>query len=356
MPMRSPSCGVADRVLQQLVQRDRQPVAVDHHRDVGDRTQRPLARRRHPPALEQLVDERLQARLGRQQEARRGSALDQQQLVDQPLHPLQLGHHRVADGADLLVAGAVVAAEQVDVAARDRDRRQQLVRRVGDEVALALQRRPQVRGQPVALGHGVLAAAHVVDHGQEHQPHQRHLGQLRPVLTGAVHGQQRHGAGRQRHEGDAGDRAPGAPHAVPVEQREADVDQVERHRLPAVGAVVGDQHQHRHQVQAGEPYPGDLQPVLDEQVPCLGAVHGVKRTPAGPRVARRSNRPRRCARRRPTPPPRTKPTFDGQSARGLPVSSSVFRPDSTIIQPWPETDSAVMGAPSSWSCTTRSRQ
>ena len=47
---------------------------------------------------------------------------------------------------------------------------------------------------------------------------------------------------------------------------------------------------------------------------------------------------------------------DHQPARGLPVSSSVFRPDSTIIQPWPETDSAVMGAPSSWSCTTRSRQ
>src|SRR5262249_61050525 len=45
----------------------------------------------------------------------------------------------------------------------------------------------------------------------------------------------------------------------------------------------------------------------------------------------------------------------GQPASGLPVSTSVFSPLSTYIQP-PATLSAVFGAPSSWSCTTVSRE
>src|SRR5256885_9227173 len=40
-----------------------------------------------------------------------------------------------------------------------------------------------------------------------------------------------------------------------------------------------------------------------------------------------------------------------QPASGSPVSSSVFRPLSTRVQPGPETLAAVFGAPSSWSCT-----
>jgi NAD(P)-dependent dehydrogenase (short-subunit alcohol dehydrogenase family) len=45
-----------------------------------------------------------------------------------------------------------------------------------------------------------------------------------------------------------------------------------------------------------------------------------------------------------------------QLASGLPVSSSVLRPLRTIIQPVPETLSAVLGAPSSRSWVTVRRQ
>jgi hypothetical protein len=45
-----------------------------------------------------------------------------------------------------------------------------------------------------------------------------------------------------------------------------------------------------------------------------------------------------------------------QPASGWPVSSSVFSPLRTIIQPVPETFEAVCGAPSSWSCVTVSSE
>src|SRR5205814_1716769 len=46
---------------------------------------------------------------------------------------------------------------------------------------------------------------------------------------------------------------------------------------------------------------------------------------------------------------------DVSQVSGLPVSSSVFSPERTYIQPSPATLSAVFGAPSSRSCTSVSR-
>ncbi len=62
--------------------------------------------------------------------------------------------------------------------------------------------------------------------------------------------------------------------------------------------------------------------------------------------------------RRLLPAPRASPDEfqPPNDVSGLPVSSSVFRPLRTIIQPWPETPSAVSGEFSSRSCVTVSRQ
>ena len=68
--------------------------------------------------------------------------------------------------------------EDVDVAAGDRDRRHQVVRDVGEEGALALDHPLPLVGQGGDDGRRPLAAADVPDGCDDHHRHQRHLDQL----------------------------------------------------------------------------------------------------------------------------------------------------------------------------------
>ena len=90
------------------------------------------------------------------------------QAVRDALQPLQLRDH------DAGVVGGrrsgPIRLDQLRVAARDRDRRPQLVRHVADEVALARRRAVDVL-EPVG-------ALDVPDHDAEQDAHDRDLGEL----------------------------------------------------------------------------------------------------------------------------------------------------------------------------------
>ena len=76
-----------------------------------------------------------------------------------------------------------LAPEQLEVAARDRHRRPQLVRDVVEEALLPGEQRARSRRAPRSRSQRVLAPPRVPDHRQEHRRHQRHLEQLAPELV-----------------------------------------------------------------------------------------------------------------------------------------------------------------------------
>ena len=100
-----------------------------------------------------------------------------QQALDDRVDPRQL----VERDFELGLAGSL-RPDQLEVAARDRHRRPQLVRGVVDESLLALEHRAALLratlGDPLRLD----APARVPHHRQEHRRHQRHLEQLTPEL------------------------------------------------------------------------------------------------------------------------------------------------------------------------------
>ena len=119
-----------------------------------------------------------------------------------------------------IVGTCAVAPEQLELAARDRERRQELVRGVVEERAPALD--------------DELPLAHVPHHDEEDQRHQRDLGELGLTLRAHLDRTQReHEDGR--HHGEQREHAvERVPHAQPVDDADADEDEVDGKRLPAV--------------------------------------------------------------------------------------------------------------------------
>ena len=162
----------------------------------------------------------------------RGGALEQEQALQQPRHARELAGDDAVRLLGLLARPGAAAPEHLQVALGDRDRRQHLVRDVGEEDLLPLERGGVLLGQRLGHAHRLLPPLRVEDHGEEHQRHQRHLGLLRPALAAGHDRDQRHAAGRDADEEDAEHRARAPPDAEAVEDREADVDEVERDGLP----------------------------------------------------------------------------------------------------------------------------
>ena len=106
-------------------------------------------------AVPQVLDERLQLdRLG-PQEVCLLRLREQQQIVDEPCHASDLGLDEVLDPPHVARRRIRLGGEHLELPANDRDRRPQLVRGVGDELALAL----ELAGQ---------AVEHVVERVGEH--------------------------------------------------------------------------------------------------------------------------------------------------------------------------------------------
>ena len=118
---------------------------------------------------------------------------------------------------DLLAAGAVRSLQHLEMAARDRHGRAQLVRDVVEEPLLPVEQRGALGRLVLARSATrVLAPARMPDHREEHRRHQRHLEQLAPELLAGEGVAQDQRARRRDHEAehDAG-RAPAPdPEAV----------------------------------------------------------------------------------------------------------------------------------------------
>ena len=143
------SRGVLDGVLREAHHRLGEPLAVGADLPERDRLALPAPRRERGRLRHQLVRELVDVDVLQPQEVGPLGLRERQQVVDEAAHPVQL----VGDEGDRLAPLLGVLAQQLEMAADDRDRRAQLVARVGDEVALAGERGLQ----PVE--HGVERAA-----------------------------------------------------------------------------------------------------------------------------------------------------------------------------------------------------
>ena len=226
------------------------PLAVEHDGAGDIRVGPPRAVGGVLPAVHEVVAEAGHCDPLKVDSVGGGDCLQQQQPVDQPLHAGELGEHDGRRFLDLARLERRLPAEHVEVSAGDRDRRQELVRGVRHELALAVEVGLEFGRQQRGGGHSLLPPADMEHHGQEHQRHQRHLGQLRPRLAAGVNAQQRHDAGRDGDECDPGEHPARPPGPESIEDGEADVDEVKRHRLQPHGRIR--RHQHRHRGEVGE--------------------------------------------------------------------------------------------------------
>ena len=128
---------VLDRVARQVAQRLGEAVgsAASVPSGTGPSSKRRSAVRLS--AVPQLLDERVQVdRLGPQEVGLLGLG-EQQQVVDEPADAGDLGLHEPLDAAHLVAGRVLLRGQHLELAADHRQRRAQLVRGVGDELALA---------------------------------------------------------------------------------------------------------------------------------------------------------------------------------------------------------------------------
>ena len=98
---------------------------------------------------DQLVGELAQRHRLELEEVRALSLRQQQQLLDEAVHPVELAGDQGDRLAPVVLVAEVALGEQLEVPARDRDRRSQLVADVADELALARERDRQSIEHPV---------------------------------------------------------------------------------------------------------------------------------------------------------------------------------------------------------------
>ena len=131
--------GVLNGVLDERVEGEHELVGIGGDVAACERPQSPVAVGGALPALVELgehcvyIDRRPVVR------ADRRGPLDHEQAVDEARHPVELTGHDLVRLGNVDRLGAAGAAQQIHVPTRDRDRRQELVRGVRDEHALAVE-------------------------------------------------------------------------------------------------------------------------------------------------------------------------------------------------------------------------
>ena len=243
-----------DGVLEQGVEGDAQRLGVGEQRPGLEATEPPRARDDLGPAQEDVLEERLDVDLGRHDEVRLVRLGQQQQPLQDVLDPTEL----VERDLDFLAAGAVHSLQQLEMTARDRHGRTQLVRDVVEEPLLLGEQLGALGRFVLKLPDRVLAPARMPDHRQEHRRHQRYLEQLAPELLAVEGVAQDQRARRRNHEAEHDAGGARRPDPEAVDQGQADPDEVERDRLPARDEP------HRDQVRHGEGEPRELDAVTPD--------------------------------------------------------------------------------------------
>src|SRR5882724_11110156 len=128
---------VFDGVLEQCIERDPELLRIGAQRPVSKRSEPPAARGDLRPAHEDVFEKVIQFDLLELEEVRLVGAREQKQAVEDAFLPGEL----VERDVDLLEVPAVRAFQHLEMSARDRHRRPQLVRGVVEELLLPLERR-----------------------------------------------------------------------------------------------------------------------------------------------------------------------------------------------------------------------
>ena len=212
--------GVLQGILEQRVERDAQ--APPRRRGRGRkraaraarRAARPRSSARRPPRGSSRVD------LGRREE--RGWSAFASSSRREIIRSM-----RASSSTATASSGCRrLPAMQVEMTARDRDRRSQLVRDVVQEPLLPHDER-------LGGAHGRLPAPCVPHHREEHRRHERHLEELAPELDPLERVGEDRGARGDDDRAEHQRRRLRLPDAEAVDERQADPDEMERDRLPA---------------------------------------------------------------------------------------------------------------------------
>jgi hypothetical protein len=157
--------GMPDGVLAERVERQAEPFPVGAHPDLVQQPDPPGPLGGRAPAADQVHAHLVQRDQLGVEEFRVVGGGDQQQALGDPAQPAQLADHDL-EILPLLVP-VQVGGQQLGVPQRDRDRGPQLVRRVLQELALAVQQPRVLLAEAPGGGLGGLLAAHVPDHRDE---------------------------------------------------------------------------------------------------------------------------------------------------------------------------------------------
>ena len=170
---------VLDRVLDERVERRAQPVRVDRDRPAHERSEPPCPRSDLRPSHEHVLEERLDVDLLDMEEVGLLGGGEQEQPVDDRVEPGQLVKRDVELGI------GAVPEQQLEVAARDRHRRAQLVRSVVHEPLLELEHRAALLGSCPGDIELMITAPSVPDRDQHEHDQDRAAAQnRRPVGHG----------------------------------------------------------------------------------------------------------------------------------------------------------------------------
>ena len=220
--------GVLDGVLEQGVEDDPQALPIGCHGARVDMTEPPDAGADLGPAYEDILEEGFEIELLPNAEVRKIRLREQEQPLDDLVHPLELVH----GDDDFLRSVPVGAKSEIEVATGDSHRRPQFVGGVIHELLPPRHQLGVLLGAQLGRAQRVLAPTGMPDHGEEHRGHQRHLEELAPKLdpVEGVHEDQSTRAGDHGRENDP--RSVATPDAEAVNQGQADPYEVERDRLP----------------------------------------------------------------------------------------------------------------------------
>ncbi len=167
--------GVLHRVLEQRVERVPQRFRVGEQPPGEVDVEPPGSGRDLRPADEEIGEEGLEVDL-LEGEARLLGLREQQQPLDDPLHPAELVERHL----ELRRLGPL-APQQLEMPARDRHGSPQLVRRVVEEAFLALEERRAHLGHALNLRKRRLPAAAVQHEPDEEREHERDHERLAPL-------------------------------------------------------------------------------------------------------------------------------------------------------------------------------
>ena len=186
-------------VLRELHHRLGEPLTIGRQTAHADAVALPVARRERRGLRHQLLGERVEVDVAHLHEVRLLGLGEQEQVVDEARHAVKF----VADQLDRVAALVGIVAEQLEVAADDRDRRAQLVPGVGDEFLLHGERRLQAIEhrveRPPELGELVVAFDLDAPREVRLADRSRGLGELAQGGEHPAGDDERHERGEQQH-------------------------------------------------------------------------------------------------------------------------------------------------------------